>query len=267
MRYTWEPFDWYATPRYYDIVFDDETAVEADFLEAMIDRYATGAARRSRRLLEPACGSGRLFAELARRGWSMSGFDASEEMLAFARRRLERRRLRGDLRPGRFDEFTARGRFAGAFCLVSSFQYVASEAEAEAHLERMADVLLPGGIYAIAVHLCDYRRQHTINERWSAARGATSVNATIRHGVADRRARSMPMRSRLAVTTQGRTRRFETTWSFRTWNQREFARLLASEPRFEHVATYDYWLEIERKVPFDRSLHDCVALLRRRADS
>ncbi len=260
----WKPFDWYAAPRFYDIVFDDETRVEADFLEAMIDRYAVGAARRSKRLLEPACGSGRLLAELGRRGWRMSGFDASEAMLAFARSRLSRRRVEGDLRLGRFDDFRVRGRFAGAFCLVSSFQYVAREQEAEEHLRRIADALLPGGVYALAVHLTQKRRSRPIHERWVASRSGVEVVAAIRHGVPDPKTRSIPMRSRLTVTERGEVQRFETTWSFRTWTNTQFARLLASDPRLEHVATHDYWLEIDREVPFDRSLHDCVAILRRR---
>ena len=58
--------DWYDTPRYYDLVFDADTRREADFLETMHARHA----RRSkpgRRVLEPACGSGRLLVEMARR--------------------------------------------------------------------------------------------------------------------------------------------------------------------------------------------------------
>ncbi len=268
---TYEPFDWYATPRHYDIVFDGETAIEARFIEAALDRYRTGPARASRRLLEPACGSCRLLALLARRGWAMSGFDASGPMLDFARRRLAGRKgppLAADLRHARFHDFPASmwkaGRFGGAFCLVSSFQYVGSEAEAREHLRRMADALLPGGIYLLALHLTDYTRRRELRERWVASRGGTEVVAAIRHGLPDRRRRAIPMRSRLTVTEGGTVRRFETNWEFRTFDRSEIRRLLASEPRFEHVATHDYWLEIDRPVPFDRDLHDCVLVLRRR---
>ncbi len=67
-----ENIDWYDTPRYYDIVFDAGTAVECDFLESMKRSYGLS---RGNRVLEPACGSGRLVAEMARRGYAVSAFD------------------------------------------------------------------------------------------------------------------------------------------------------------------------------------------------
>ncbi len=77
-----EQRDWYDTPLYYDIVFDDGTVQEADFLERAFAQYAQPAQRK--RLLEPACGSGRLALEMARRGWAVSGFDGNAHMIALA---------------------------------------------------------------------------------------------------------------------------------------------------------------------------------------
>ena len=79
--------DWYETPEYYDIVFDAGTEREADFLEAVRAEYGKG---RGRRVLEPACGSGRLVEAMARRGWRVTGFDLSPAMLDYARARLTR---------------------------------------------------------------------------------------------------------------------------------------------------------------------------------
>jgi 2-polyprenyl-3-methyl-5-hydroxy-6-metoxy-1,4-benzoquinol methylase len=81
-----EQRDWYDTPLYYDIVFDDGTRQEADFLEAAFAKHARPA--RGRRLFEPACGSGRLAMEMARRGWNVNGFDGNAYMIAFAKERL-----------------------------------------------------------------------------------------------------------------------------------------------------------------------------------
>src|SRR6185295_12637050 len=76
--------DWYAHPRYYEAIFGVDTAREMDFVLALSRRYGTG----GELLLEPACGAGRLIEEGARRGLRMVGYDASEVMLAHARRRL-----------------------------------------------------------------------------------------------------------------------------------------------------------------------------------
>ena len=38
MSPSWEPIDWYDTPRYYDAVFDIDTEREVDFLETLAER-------------------------------------------------------------------------------------------------------------------------------------------------------------------------------------------------------------------------------------
>jgi len=117
MTTRYRPIDWYDTPRYYDIIFDADTALEGGFLESMRARYAltTGA-----RVLEPACGSGRLVAEMARRGYEVSAFDRNEHMLAYARARLSRSNLRARLRAMELDDFRYRRRFDVAHCLAES---------------------------------------------------------------------------------------------------------------------------------------------------
>ena len=77
--------NWYDHPAYYDLAFRSETRLEADFIEAACRKYCPFAVQR---LLEPACGTGRLVAELAARGYRVSGFDLSGPALAYLRRRL-----------------------------------------------------------------------------------------------------------------------------------------------------------------------------------
>ena len=74
-----EQRDWYDTPLYYDIIFDADTPKEGAFLDELHERFGRGG--KSRQMLEPACGSGRLVLEMARRGWKVSGFDGNERML------------------------------------------------------------------------------------------------------------------------------------------------------------------------------------------
>src|SRR5437868_8243671 len=86
--------NWYDHPQYYDIAFQSYTAGEADFIEAACRRYCGFAVRR---LLEPACGSGRLIVDLARRGYQMTGFDLNESILGYASKGLARMRLAANL--------------------------------------------------------------------------------------------------------------------------------------------------------------------------
>src|SRR2546423_13567352 len=81
--------NWYNYPQYYDIAFQAYTRREADFIVAACRKYCPFGARR---LLGPACGSGRLITGLAARGHLASSFDFSQPALSFLRRPLGRRR-------------------------------------------------------------------------------------------------------------------------------------------------------------------------------
>jgi 2-polyprenyl-3-methyl-5-hydroxy-6-metoxy-1,4-benzoquinol methylase len=97
--------DWYRTPLYYDIIFDQDTALESDFLEGAYQRHAT--ARRGKlKVLEPACGSGRLMVELASRGHRVAGFDLEPAMMDYTQQRLAERGLAGDVEEGRMEQLT-----------------------------------------------------------------------------------------------------------------------------------------------------------------
>ena len=102
--------DWYADPLYYDIIFDQDSVDETDFIEAMHRRHGNGTSK-SLNVLEPACGSGRLMVELAKRGHRVTGFDLEPAMLEFSGRRLVEAGVQGSLHRGKMQRFEIPGRF------------------------------------------------------------------------------------------------------------------------------------------------------------
>jgi SAM-dependent methyltransferase len=258
---TYEPFDWYENARYYDIVFDMGTEQEADFLEAAFREHGESSGRR---VLEPACGSGRLVVAMAERGWLVTGFDASPGMLRFARERMEQAGLDATLFEGRMESFSVDGPFDLAHCLVSTFRYLLTERDARSHLECVARALAPGGIYVLGLHLSDYDDTHRRRERWVAARGGTEVVCNIQSWPPERATRTERLRSRMVVHERGRERRFETNWTFRTYDVRQLRRLLKSVPALEHLATYDFRHDITTVATLDGSQLDVVLVLQKR---
>lgn len=266
-----ESIDWYDTPRWYDLVFDAGTEREADFLEAAHALHGRRAAAprpgrtRPLRVLEPACGSGRLVGELARRGHLVHGFDLNERMLEFARARLAKRRLRAALALGDMSDFRVRGRFDLAHCLVSTFKYLLDERSAAAHLRCVARALVPGGVYVLGLHLTDYASRSRSRERWVARDASSRVVCNTQVEPADRSKRIEDVRTRLVVTTKGKELRSETRWRFRTYDVRELKRLLARIPELEHVATYDFTHDVATPRGLDGELLDVVLVLRSRS--
>ena len=254
--------DWYDTPRYYDAIFDIETKDEADFLEAVHERFGS---TRGKRALEPACGSGRLVHELAQRGWRVTGIDLSQPMLDFAAERLLNAGFAADLRQADMSDFRTRARFDFAHCLVSTFKYLLTEDQARGHLECVARALKPGGIYVLGFHLSDYEEERKLRERWVVKRGRETIVCNTQTWPADRRTRIERVRTRLAVQSPGATElRTETHWEFRSYDARQTRRLLRSVPELEHVATYDFSYDLDQKRDLDDDQFDTVLVLRRR---
>ena len=258
MAAKFEEVDLYDYPEYYDVIFDDGTSEEADFLEAMFAEYGRP---QTKRLLEPACGTGRLLIELAKRGYESHGFDASETMLSHG----ERRACRGvSLSCQRMESFRMKGSFDAAYSLISSFKYLLTEALARAHLERVADCLRPGGLFLLGLHLSDYDRERPVHERWVVERDGETVICNTRTWSADRRRRRERVRNRLRIESQGSpTKHHESTWEFRTYDAGQLRRLLSKVPALTLVAAYDFGYELDQPRELDDTQEDIVLVLRR----
>ena len=262
MAQNYAAFDWYETPLYYDIVFDEDTRKEAAFLHAIHQRHVK---RPTGRLLEPACGSGRLLVAMAKRGFTVYGFDASAGMVEFAKKRTKTFGPQVKVQQQSMQEFSYRMQFDMAFCLVSTFKYLLTEAHAQAHLQRVAESLRPGGIYAVGFHLTHYGRDRAERERWVQSRGSTHVTCNIQVWPPNRRTRLEQARSRLIVKDSAKpVRRYETNWHFRTYSKEQFGSLLAKVPMLEHIDTHDFHYNPDHHTRFGEERADVVAILRRR---
>lgn len=255
--------DWYSTPLYYDIIFDADTKKEATFLEDVYRIYGRVKGKPVPQVLEPACGSARLMLELAKRGWQTFGFDLSPEMIDFSKKRMKKHAPQ--LWVDRMESFQVPGKvkFPLAHTLVSTFKYLLTEAEAEAHLQRVAESLLPGGIYVLGVHLTDYAQTTSDHERWIGERGGVEVVCNIHSWPADKKTRLEKVRSRLRITKGGETKQQETVWHFRTYDAAQLRALLKKIPSLELVACYDFTHTLENQRELDDSYSDCVTILRK----
>lgn len=256
---------WYDSPLYYDIVYQDYTRPETRFLEAMARRH--GPVRRGPlRVLEPACGSGRLVESLARRGHPVHGFDLNPRMLRHARDRLRAAGLRANLWADRMESFSLPDdrEFDLAHCLVSTFKYILTERGATGHLRRIARALRPGGLYILGLHLTDYSQSEPDHERWIRRRGDVRVVSDTWSDLPDRRTRLEACRTRMRINHGGRRWEEETRWNFRTYSPPELRRLLRAVPRLELVACHDFHYDPRRKRRVEDGAGDIVLVLRRR---
>ena len=115
----------------------------------------------------------------------------------------------------------------------------------------------------LGVHLADYADRHCTRERWLGARNGVEVVCNIHGWPADPIIRTERVRARLIVNEAGAERRYETRWTFRTYDLGQLRALLGTEPRLEHVATYDFLHDIDAPIDLDGESMDNVLILRR----
>jgi SAM-dependent methyltransferase len=251
----------YDYPQYYDIAFQAYTRREADFIEAACRKYCPFDVHR---LLEPACGTGRLMAGLAARGYQVTGFDLSQSALTYLRRRLARCRLHDETFEAELSNFRLGRPVDAAYCTVSTFRHLLTEQAARGHLECVVGSLRPGGIYVLGLHLLASHADKADIERWTERRGETKVTVTLRMLRSDRRRRIENLRVCLLVRRGSKELRLQHEFQFRTYTAAQFRRLLDSVPSLELCAVYDFRYDIEEPSALKDETAYNVFVLRRR---
>ena len=228
----------YLEPVLYDVVNTPETAREVDALQRVARRFARTSGPGSV-WLEPACGTGRYLRVLARRGRKVRGYDPLPAMLAYADRRLARHTT--DHRLIRADFTTPLPRALApadvTFCPVNSVRHLPDDAAILAHLDQIARILTPGGVYLVGVDLHDPSRVPD-EDVWQATRGSLSVQQIIQYLPPAGRARNERVIVELVVTRPRGVEHHSYAYDLRTYTERQW-RDLIDRSALRRVATCD----------------------------
>jgi len=255
--------NWYDCPQYYDLAFRSETGPEADFIEVACRKYCAFPARH---LLEPACGTGRLVAELAHRGYRVTGFDLSQPALIYLQQRLARRQLRATVFRADMTDFSLPRPVDAAYNTFDSFRHLLTESAARRHLQCVAESLRPGGLYILGFHLLPPDASEECTERWTERRGSTRVTVTLRVVASNRRRRRETIRISLLVRRGATELRLRDEFPLRLYTAAQFRRLLAQVPAFELRDVYDFWYEIDQPLRLNNEISDTVFMLQKVGD-
>jgi SAM-dependent methyltransferase len=250
----------YDFPKYYDLLFGSDWKAEFDFLQAVFRKHA---GRTVRRVFEPACGTGRLLIKLAQAGYEVAGNDLNPKAVAYCNRRLKRHGFGEPVSVGDMSDFRVGRRFDAGFNTINSFRHLATEDQARAHLQCMADGTAAGGLYVLGLHLIPTRGDRSEEESWSARRGNLVINSHMWSRGIDKRRRMESLGLTLDVYTPTRHLKIRDDMFYRTYNKRQMESLIASVPDWEIAETYDFAYEIDQPIQVDAKTEDVVYILRR----
>jgi SAM-dependent methyltransferase len=251
----------YDHPKYYDLLFGSDWKAEFDFLRGCFERHA---ARRVRRLFEPACGTGRLLVRLAQAGYSVAGNDLNPHAVAYCNARFVRHGLKPPAVVGDMSDFRLARPVDAAFNTINSFRHLATERAAESHLRCVARALAPGGLYLLGLHLTPTVGPRCERESWSARRGNLAVNSTMWSEGIDLKRRVERVKLAFDVYTPTSHVRLVEDMPYRTYTAAQMRNLIRKVPQFETVAAYDFCYDLEAPTTIGPETEDVVYVLRRR---
>ncbi len=122
-----------------------QTRREVEFLAWS---FTTFADRKVKKVLDLACGTGRLALALAEKGYDITGIDRFPKTLERARENAEKRSLRLKLVRTSLQEINVEGPFDAAYC-VQALYYLSNEEELSNALTKIQFIIRPGGILII----------------------------------------------------------------------------------------------------------------------
>ena len=231
--------DLYRRPEYYDVAFSWELiTLEMERLEQCFSNYASGEVRR---LLEPACGTGRFLVRWPDLGYRVTGYDRGLAMLRYAAGRIRAAGAGDAATLAQADMRTAAfGReFDAAYNAVNSVGYLLTEEDIRAHFAATARSVRPGGVYVLQIACAGEGEERYPPDEWTCERDGVRVTTRWSVEEEDRERRLSRELCRMEIDDHGRVEVFEDPHVLHLWLVEDLRRL-ARESGFDWVTAVDF---------------------------
>ena len=226
----------YDLPHIYDIAFSWDLSEEIDFFKRVFQTHVPFPVRR---ILEPACGTGRFLRTLPSHGFHITGYDINPTMLQYAEDSIAATGYEESVRTLLANMVSAEipGKFDAAFNSINSIGHLHSDEDVVSHLKATASSLREGGIYIVHLNFA-HEGKLPGGDRWTMERGGIRVKTWWRILSEDRTSRLSHQIGSFEVERNGRIERFDDRHSLRLWLLPDLQDLLCLSGQFEIAAIY-----------------------------
>lgn len=129
---------------YYDLFYSDKDyEKECDFLEEIFRAYNA----QPKKILDMGCGTGNHAIPLAKRGYEISGIDASESMISRARKKANQAGVNIAFYVQKMQDVNVNEKFDAAICMFAALNYVTSTDDLLRALKAINRHLQPGSLF------------------------------------------------------------------------------------------------------------------------
>jgi SAM-dependent methyltransferase len=256
----------YDFPAYYDLIFGSDWAAEYRFLTAAFDKHVIVPKGKSKvkRVLEPACGTGRLIYRMSKAGYHCDGFDLNEKAIDFCNKRLAKNGMRESTWVADMTDFSVKKPYDAAFNTINSFRHLSSEQAALDHFKCLGQAIRPGGIYALGFHLTPKKGTPTDEESWSARRGHLVINTRMWPKDKNPTKRVERFHLRFDVYRPTEQFRIDDVLVLRSYTHKQFQSMINKTEDWTIEETYDFRYSIDDPIEIDDWAEDVIYILKRK---
>jgi len=135
--------------RYYDLIYKDKNYVkECDFVERIFKRYSHS---KPVTVLEMACGTGRHSEVLSKKGYKITAFDASQDMIEIARKRKKKKKITVNFSIQKMQNFRFKQKFDAALAMFTAMGYLSTIKDLKKTLTNLRKHLNEGNLFVFDI--------------------------------------------------------------------------------------------------------------------
>ena len=253
--------NWYDLPTYYDVSFSYDMKDELSFISNVFRKYLI---LNSPKLLEPACGTGRLIVPLVKKGFNCSGFDLNENALLYLKEKLNRNNLYANIKKADMSTFEVENKYDGIYCTVDTFRHLLTEKKAIQHLENVSFALKKNGIYILGLHIIPRHKKIEKIVKWTARRGSLTVNTIMSMIKLDMKRRRETLRVVLKIKKNTTRESHVSIYQLRTYTLPQILNIINKVEDLEIINTYNEYYDLSSPIILNSDSDYAVFLLRKK---
>ena len=229
-----DTFELYSHPEIYDIAFSWDLVEEIRFFKRVFETQVPFSVKR---ILEPACGTGRMLRALVGAGFKVTGYDDNPFMVRYAEDSIAADGRYARMMLAEMASAEIPGEFDAAVNSINSIGYLHSDEEIVSHFRTTGSSLREDGVYVLHLNFA-HKGELPAGDFWALERGGIRVSTSWRILNEDSETKLSHQVCTFEVEQNAKIDRFEERHTLRLWLFSDLEKLARRSGNFEVAAIF-----------------------------